>query len=217
MSDAVRFERREGGHRMPAARPLPNEALTTLPSPFATSNDGLTAVFATLASLAVKRGRFDLACRLFGAAERCWSAVGTQARLLESRVFSAAEAAVRTALGSGQAQELRDLGARLTLPECIAEFSLDLAGDAAPPAQTATAPAAVSALIPDAVAQLRRLTARERQVLGLLGQGLTDRQIAESLSISHLTARTHLRNVLSKLDVATRGAAAAFAARNNVI
>jgi DNA-binding NarL/FixJ family response regulator len=42
------------------------------------------------------------------------------------------------------------------------------------------------------------LSARERQVLGCLAQGLSDKQVARALAISDQTARTHRRNMLSK-------------------
>jgi DNA-binding NarL/FixJ family response regulator len=44
-----------------------------------------------------------------------------------------------------------------------------------------------------------RLTIRERQVLGLMSQGTSNREIATMLGISYTTVRSHLRNVASKL------------------
>jgi DNA-binding CsgD family transcriptional regulator len=64
---------------------------------------------------------------------------------------------------------------------------------------------------PDAAGPLHRLTAREREVLTLLGQGATDREIAAALVISPRTASIHVGNILAKLDVPNRGAAAALA------
>ena len=57
------------------------------------------------------------------------------------------------------------------------------------------------------------LTKREIEVLKLLAEGQTNRQIASSLMISVKTASVHVTNILSKLDVRTRGAAAAVAHR----
>jgi DNA-binding NarL/FixJ family response regulator len=48
---------------------------------------------------------------------------------------------------------------------------------------------------------------REQQVLTLLVQGKTDRQIAGDLSVSHGTARTHVAHVLTKLDARNRAVA----------
>ena len=60
---------------------------------------------------------------------------------------------------------------------------------------------------------LPRVTAREREVLSLLVEGLTNRQIAERLVVSEHTVHRHVTNILRKLDVPSRTAAAAQAVR----
>jgi DNA-binding NarL/FixJ family response regulator len=60
---------------------------------------------------------------------------------------------------------------------------------------------------------LSSLTDREREVLALLAQGHTNRQIAEALTITPNTVKKHVDHVLQKLGVGTRSAAAAIAAR----
>jgi DNA-binding CsgD family transcriptional regulator/tetratricopeptide (TPR) repeat protein len=57
------------------------------------------------------------------------------------------------------------------------------------------------------------LTPREREVLALVADGRTNRQIAETLFISNKTASVHVSNILAKLGVANRGEAAAVAHR----
>jgi DNA-binding NarL/FixJ family response regulator len=57
----------------------------------------------------------------------------------------------------------------------------------------------------DRLAQLDALTPRERQVLGLVCQGLANQQIGERLRISTKTVKFHVSNVLVKLDKRTRG------------
>jgi DNA-binding CsgD family transcriptional regulator/tetratricopeptide (TPR) repeat protein len=57
------------------------------------------------------------------------------------------------------------------------------------------------------------LTARELEVLALLGEGRTNRQIADALFISVKTASVHVSNILAKLGVANRGEAGAAARR----
>ena len=55
------------------------------------------------------------------------------------------------------------------------------------------------------------LTRREREVLGLLCQGASNRLIAETLFITENTAGVHVSNILGKLDVASRTEAVAVA------
>mgnify|MGYP001248597235 CR=1 FL=1 len=62
-------------------------------------------------------------------------------------------------------------------------------------------------------AVLSRLTPRERDVLALLGDGLSNRDLGLRLGISERTARTHVSNVLTKLGVASRTQAALLVAR----
>jgi DNA-binding NarL/FixJ family response regulator len=57
------------------------------------------------------------------------------------------------------------------------------------------------------------LTPREREVLGQLADGRTNRQIAEQLFITEKTASVHVSNILSKLGATNRGEAAALAHR----
>jgi two-component system NarL family response regulator len=61
---------------------------------------------------------------------------------------------------------------------------------------------------------LETLSARERDVLALLAEGLRNREIAERLVISEATVKTHVRHVLEKLRFRNRAEAAAFAARH---
>lgn len=61
------------------------------------------------------------------------------------------------------------------------------------------------------------LTPREREVLVLVAEGQTDRQIGETLFISHRTVERHVSNVLAKLGASTRTEASAIAGRERLL
>ena len=60
------------------------------------------------------------------------------------------------------------------------------------------------------------LTEREREILALVAQGKANKEIAAELVISERTARTHVSNILSKLDLTSRTQAALWAVREGL-
>jgi DNA-binding NarL/FixJ family response regulator len=60
------------------------------------------------------------------------------------------------------------------------------------------------------------LTGREREVILLVAEGLTNQQIASRLLMSERTARTHVSNILAKLGLTSRTQAAMWAERNRL-
>jgi DNA-binding NarL/FixJ family response regulator len=93
-----------------------------------------------------------------------------------------------------------------------ARARLDLLLKASPASGSLAEPAAAA----DDAARFG-LTPREREVLGLLALGRTNRQIADELFISENTAGVHVSNILGKLAVAGRGEAAAVAYRLGLV
>lgn len=61
------------------------------------------------------------------------------------------------------------------------------------------------------------LTSREREVLGLIAAGRSNREIGEELFISTKTASVHVSNILGKMEAASRGEAAAIAHRHGLV
>ncbi len=158
-----------------------------------------------LASVAALTGHFAAAVRLFGAAE-------------------ALRAAFDAPLGRHRAQSLRSLQrARTALGEEAFAAHWD-AGRTMPPAASVAEALALAAAIagapsddPTTPAARHGLTRKEVEVLHLLREGLTNRQIAERLYIGERTAQSHVQHILDKLDVDTRAAAAAYAVEHGLV
>jgi len=64
---------------------------------------------------------------------------------------------------------------------------------------------------------VEELTEREIEVLQLAGKGITNREIADSLSISHRTVQAHLSHIFSKLGVGSRTEAVVYALRKGLL
>ncbi|CAN5585757.1 hypothetical protein BH24CHL1_BH24CHL1_13030 [soil metagenome] len=88
----------------------------------------------------------------------------------------------------------------MSLDEAIAEALSDQSAPQANEAQSSPDPVTSTVL-----------TRRELEVLKLLVDGRSTVEIADALYISRLTARTHIRNILAKLNVPSRTAAVAYA------
>lgn len=61
------------------------------------------------------------------------------------------------------------------------------------------------------------LTRREREVAGLVARGLTNRQIAETLTIAERTVGTHVEHIMAKLDCHSRAQIAAWIAEHGLL
>jgi DNA-binding NarL/FixJ family response regulator len=61
------------------------------------------------------------------------------------------------------------------------------------------------------------LTERELEVLGLLGTGTSNKEIATALAITERTARTHVSNILGKLGLSSRTQAALYAVEKGLV
>jgi DNA-binding NarL/FixJ family response regulator len=95
-------------------------------------------------------------------------------------------------------------GFRVTLPD-------------PPPAAVADQPLPPPGRNEHAELLLRSLSERERQILGLLARGYSNRRIAEASYLSLNTVRTHVQNVLVKLGVHSKLEAAALAVRQGLV
>jgi DNA-binding NarL/FixJ family response regulator len=66
---------------------------------------------------------------------------------------------------------------------------------------------------PRDIEELRRLTEQENRILELIAQGMTNRQIAETMKLAEKTVKNYVSNVLAKLGMKSRTQAALFASR----
>lgn len=105
--------------------------------------------------------------------------------------------------------------------EAPADASPEQPTDPSEDTSTIDSPGSVEALEPDAAARLAvarfGLTRREIEILPLLAQRLTDREIAERLCISPRTAMNHTASILAKLGLDSRREVAAFAAEHGLL
>lgn len=98
------------------------------------------------------------------------------------------------------------------LPERVEALGGRLRSESTPGWGTiATAEFPLHAAEPAEPGPIHTLHPREREVLGGMRDGMRNREIAERLGLSEHTVKFHVRNILGKLDVRTRGEAAALA------
>ncbi len=166
------------------------------------NNEGIAEWLGGVGRLADCRGRFVHAARLYGAAEAAFDAAGVPQVVPPPAQHRRSVDRVRASLGVDAFAAAWAAGRALPLEQALAEATIELDTAAAP----ATSPGAKTSTAAG-------LTPREVEVLRLLAAGKTDREIGETLFVSRRTAATHVRNVLAKLDVGSRSAAAAHAVR----
>jgi len=70
---------------------------------------------------------------------------------------------------------------------------------------------------PAAEVSRSRLTAREREIVQLLAEGKSNKEVAQSLNISIKTAETHRTNIMNKLDLHSITELVRYAVRNNIV
>ena len=135
-----------------------------------------------------------------------WDAIGDGCRASYARV-RLAEALLRTRAGRRDAEE----ALRVCWSTASRIGSTHLVALAQQTADRARLPLGPPSDVPEP--DPFRLTRREREVLALVAEGRTDREIGGRLFISHRTVERHVSNLLAKLDVRRRSELAALAHR----
>jgi predicted ATPase/DNA-binding CsgD family transcriptional regulator len=145
--------------------------------------------------------------RVHGAADEALAALGHTLQPLEGRLADRDRQRLRAALGAEAFEAEYAVGRTLGVAEVVAALGhgnaagqQGVARDAAP-SRAATA----------------GLTPRELDVLKLVAEGLSNADIAQRLVLSEHTVHRHLANILGKLDLSSRAAAAAWAVRTGLV
>lgn len=172
-------------------------AATRWPRAIASSHLTAGRVAAAVGNTASAQARLDAAIAIFGELNMPLEAARARLALAEALRDSDREVAVHEA---GVAVAAFDEAGASGLADKAASLLRALGG----PARTG----------PKALGLLSR---REREVLALLAEAMTNAEIADRLFISGKTAEHHVSSILAKLQVRSRGEAAAFALRNSFV
>ena len=152
---------------------------------------GVALVLETLAAVAADQGRTARQARLLGAAGRVWRGVGLTP-FTAPRTRAALELQQRVSLGQVDEAFARafEEGSALETDDIVRE------------------------LLETPLGSL--LSSREQQVAALVGEGLTNQQIASRLVISVRTVHGHMENILRKLGFGSRAQVAAWVVRGGL-
>ncbi len=168
----------------------------------------LAEALAGIAGVAAAEGRWEVAVRHYGAAAAQRKQIGAPVEAADRSAHERGLALARAALPPAAFAAAWAGGAALTTAAAIDEALVE-AGSGGEARRTRTPIARDPA---NAVS----LTGREGEVLRLLAEGLTDREIAAALHLSPRTVGVHVTHLLAKLGVDTRTAAAAVALRRGL-
>lgn len=163
----------------------------------------------------VNRALLETAGRFLGAASALMADLSMAFCLIERQCFEQTVQTVRYYLGDEVFTRMYTAGQHLTLEKALAEvFSLiDELSAITEPVEDSPAVQATKA---ENHLKIAGLTAREGEVLKLVAQGLTNRQIAQALVLSELTVASYLHSVYSKLGVSSRAAATRYVIENSL-
>lgn len=155
--------------------------------------------FESLAQLAVTEGQAQRSTRLFGFASRLRIILGTPAIADDHNLLDA----TRSALSEQEWETAWATGQAMSLDEAI-NFALQLE-------------LKVVSVVDSSPSTTSLLSKREVEVLRLLVDGKSNQEIAGALFISPNTVANHVTNILTKLNVDSRTAAATFAIRHDLV
>jgi two-component system, NarL family, nitrate/nitrite response regulator NarL len=163
--------------------------------------------------------RFDLVLMDIGLPDRSGLSVGAQIvsehddlKVLAVTALDDPDAAVQALRSGFHGYITKDTD----LTRFVAAIESALAGQVVMPRRMARTGSGKGSRGDSLAALIASLTTREREVLGLLTEGMNGSRIAETLRISQNTVRTHVQSILTKLQVHSRLEAAAFAVQHGL-
>ncbi len=165
---------------------------------------GIVGCLRGLATTQALADDYLAAARLYGACEALREAIGATLPPHHTRYLRTVEL-VRTKLGEESFLEAWNAGRAAPLEYIVAEAVNDHTDQVEYSTESKEVP------------RPHDLTRRELEVLALVREGRSNREIAEQLFIGERTAQTHVQHILDKLDVNTRAAAAALAVEQGLI
>jgi non-specific serine/threonine protein kinase len=159
--------------------------------------------FELLAAIAGMRGHGERAARLFGAAEALREVIAVPISPIDRPNYERYLAAARENTNETTFAAAWATGRSLSVELAVAEaHGVAVDSPVSPHPRSETSP--------------HRLTPRERDVLRLLVEGRSDREIAQALFIGTRTVETHVSNLFTKLGVNSRTEVAAVAVRRGL-
>jgi DNA-binding CsgD family transcriptional regulator len=168
---------------------------------------GVTADLERLAVVAIAAGRPEVAARLCGAAGALRAEIKVRRSPRDEETLAEVVARARSELGAAFSRVMAE---GRQAPDQVVVDALAFATELAELGELRRTALAA------APSPATTLTRREHEVLKLLADGQTDREIATALSISPRTVETHVAHILGKLGLQSRTAAAAYAVREGL-
>lgn len=160
---------------------------------------------AGLGTVAGIHGHRDQAARLFGAAAALHERIGVPLLPAFKARHERIVEAVRSAMDRDTFETMWRIGRVLPVEQAVDEAR-----------QVGAEPTTAGTVMMQRSTMPGGLTRRELEVLCHLVEGRSDREVAEALFISRRTAAGHVASILSKLELPSRAAAAAFAVRHGL-
>jgi predicted ATPase/DNA-binding CsgD family transcriptional regulator len=175
---------------------------------------GIAQCIEKIARCAEQHGNMAPAIRLLGSSAAMFDAIG--ATPPPDRDPATDAASLSTKISPSEFARAWEAGWALS-PDAATAEAITLATELAQAARAVTTSEAISETKGQSPATALGLTAREIEVLALLGDGSSDREIADALSISERTAGNHVQHAMQKIGVSSRTAAAVYAVRHGLV